>query len=410
MKNFSHRTRLLLALTILLAAAWAGLPAQAGTHAVIEVTTNTDELNNDGDCSLREAIQAANLNTVVDACPAGLGADTITIPDGLYTLTLAPAGEDANQGGDLDVTEDVNIIGTNKAQTIIDGSGADRVFHLIGSTVRIAGLTIRNGFVPSGAQFGGGGIFNDGDSNLVLSSATITGNQSSTASGGLDNAGTAQVSNVLFTDNSGHQGGGLLNTGTLTINGATFYNNTSTLTGGGLDNNDSATITNVTFSGNTSPGGGGMFNDGVNVYLINVTFANNGTALKNNGTIRFINTIVAYSTAGDNCEGNGIFFSLGYNLDSGAACGLDTPTDLQNTNPLLGTLGNNEGPTPTHALLDGSPAIDTGSDAGCPATDQRGAYRPADGDDEDTIKTCDMGAFEYNGVFPTLTLMPIINR
>jgi CSLREA domain-containing protein len=62
----------------------------------IVVNTTDDELNGDGDCSLREAIQAANNDTAVDACPAGSGGDTITIPAGTYTLSITGAGEDAN--------------------------------------------------------------------------------------------------------------------------------------------------------------------------------------------------------------------------------------------------------------------------------------------------------------------------
>jgi CSLREA domain-containing protein len=408
--NLNNRTLRHLLLAALLLCLAAGQPARASVQATtIGVTTTADELNNDGDCSLREALQAANLNTAVDACPAGSGPDIIIIPNGVYALTLAPPGEDANQGGDLDVLEDVTIIGASKAQTILDGNNTDRIFHLVASAARIAGLTIRNGFIPSGAQSGGGGIRNDGDSNLVLSNATLSDNQSYKTGGGLDNAGTAQVNNVLFSGNSGNQGGALLNTGSLLMSNTTLSNNSSTVTGGGLDNNTNATLNNVTFSGNTSPGGGGMFNDGADVYLINVTFANNGTAIQNAGTIRVLNTIIAYSTEGNNCLGTGTYFSLGHNLDSGATCNLDTPTDLQNTNPLLDSLGDNQGPTPTHALLDGSPAIDAGDNLDCSATDQRGAYRPADGN-EDTIKTCDIGAFEFNGVFPILTFMPLIAR
>src|ERR671921_618797 len=67
-------------------------PAHAAT---ISVTTTTDELNADGDCSLREAVRAANLDASVDACVAGTGADMITLPAGTYLLSVAGRDEDA---------------------------------------------------------------------------------------------------------------------------------------------------------------------------------------------------------------------------------------------------------------------------------------------------------------------------
>src|SRR5687768_2397235 len=77
-----------------------GLALDGGTHsvasaAVLTVTTTADELNNDGDCSLREAIRAANLNVQVDACAGRGGTDTINLPGGTYILTLAGVDEDA---------------------------------------------------------------------------------------------------------------------------------------------------------------------------------------------------------------------------------------------------------------------------------------------------------------------------
>src|SRR5437870_3850242 len=87
--------------------------------ATITVNTTEDELTVDGNCSLREAIQAANTDSAVDACPAGSGADTITLPVGTYTLTIPGANEDANQTGDLDNARDLTINGAGAAATII---------------------------------------------------------------------------------------------------------------------------------------------------------------------------------------------------------------------------------------------------------------------------------------------------
>ena len=76
---------------------------RAAHAAVVTVNTTDDELNSDGDCSLREAIIAANTDTAVDACPTGSGADTINLPAGRYTLTVLGAGENAAATGDLDI-------------------------------------------------------------------------------------------------------------------------------------------------------------------------------------------------------------------------------------------------------------------------------------------------------------------
>ena len=92
-------------------ACWPSSPASSCPPrpvdaATIAVTTTVDELNTDGDCSLREAVRAANTNLAVDACPAGQNGqtDTITVPAGTYTLTVAGDDRDA-AGGDLDLPD-----------------------------------------------------------------------------------------------------------------------------------------------------------------------------------------------------------------------------------------------------------------------------------------------------------------
>src|SRR5215470_17970971 len=83
---------------------WTAIPPRAAHATSITVTTTNDELNTDGDCSLREAVRAANLNVAVDACPAGQNdqTDTITVPAGTYTLTIPGDDNDAS-AGDLDI-------------------------------------------------------------------------------------------------------------------------------------------------------------------------------------------------------------------------------------------------------------------------------------------------------------------
>src|SRR5687767_1162009 len=90
-------------LTAFLVAVVSMLSLPVAYAATITVTTTTDELNSDGDCSLREAIRAANLDRGVDACPAGTATDTITLPPGTYTLTIPGGDEDGALTGDLDI-------------------------------------------------------------------------------------------------------------------------------------------------------------------------------------------------------------------------------------------------------------------------------------------------------------------
>ncbi|HEX9441303.1 MAG TPA: CSLREA domain-containing protein, partial [Roseiflexaceae bacterium] len=134
-------------LALLIALAIAAVPAPAAHAATIGVDTNADELTVDGNCSLREAIRAANLNAAVDACPSGSGAasDTITLPPDTYTLSIPGANEDAALSGDLDITGDLTITGALSTTTIIDGGALDRVYDVISGTVTIANVTVRNG-------------------------------------------------------------------------------------------------------------------------------------------------------------------------------------------------------------------------------------------------------------------------
>ncbi len=105
------------------------LPVAAS--ATLTVTTTADELNHDGDCSVREAIQAANLRNAVDACPPGTGHDLIDLPAGTYTLSLAGSGDNAGLTGDLDIVRDLTIRGSNPAATVFDGNQRDRVFDVV---------------------------------------------------------------------------------------------------------------------------------------------------------------------------------------------------------------------------------------------------------------------------------------
>lgn len=105
------------------------------------------------------------------------------------------------------------------------------------------------------------------------------------------------------------------------------------------------------------------------------------------GKAWLVNTIVTNHTTCDCCWANGLMTSGGRNLDSDNTCNLTAAGDQPGVNPVLGALANNGGPTRTHALLSGSPAIDTADSSFCPSIDQRWWKRPS-GDG------CDIGAYE----------------
>jgi CSLREA domain-containing protein len=147
--------RLLFAAALSAGLALAALHAPLARAATITVTTTVDEVNADGDCSLREAIRAANLDQAVDGCAAGAGADTISLPAGNYILTLGGVSEDAALTGDLDITDDLTMIGSGAGNTTVDANGLDRALQITGQSIgQISGVTIEGG--NPGSQAGSG--------------------------------------------------------------------------------------------------------------------------------------------------------------------------------------------------------------------------------------------------------------
>ena len=296
------------------------------------------------------------------------------------SIIMAPATYQENPV----ITINLSLLGSNTAKTIIDGGYITHTVAILDSAavVTLSKVTIRNG-----SASGGGGILNWG--TLTINNCTISGNlassTSSAAGAGIFNyLGTVTINNSTLSGNQGSSnffaGGAICNEGTLVVNNSTRSGNSaggvSGGGGGGIVNYATATISNSTMSGNSgTPAGGGILNSG--------------------GTVTLQNSIIANSTAGGNCSGT--MTSNGYNLSSDGTCGFANTGDLNNTNPLLGPLRNNGGPTKTMALSSGSPAIDAGNPGGCTDNvgnllllDQRGQPRP---DPEDT-GGCDMGAYE----------------
>ncbi|MCH8813757.1 MAG: hypothetical protein IH957_01485 [Chloroflexi bacterium] len=394
-------------------------PASAGALIV----TRFDDPAPDGcapqDCSLREAIIAAN---------AADGSDTIELAAGTYKLEIAGTDEDEAATGDLDIASDLTLTGAGADTTAIDADGIDRVFDITGApvvqtvaepadhfvpdptfTVNISAVTIRNGSLGTD---GGGGIRNS-FSSLTLNETIISDNTAGFA-GGIANLGDDALLTVTDSTINGNSasaptgvGGGIFNDGgSVTINRSTVSANTAALHGGGLFiDGGTVTIDNSTLSGNRANWSGGAVRSNATVFLDYVTITNNtadddgdgtgggGGIAQTAGTFWSGSSIIAGNidpTGDPDCFGA---VSTGwYNLfgEISPGCTLENlpAFDLIGLDPMLGPLADNGGPTQTHALLLHSPAIGLTVDCPPPATDQRGIAR-VEGN------SCDAGAYEF---------------
>jgi CSLREA domain-containing protein len=309
---------------------------QPGHAATIAVTTTVDEINADGDCSLREAVRAANTNLAVDDCDPGEGAqtDTITVPAGTYTLTLVGNDNDAAVG-DLDLrdnaaVDDLVISGAGAATTIIQacaveqllgdcpaGQGvADRVLHVFDLHVAISGVTIRHGRAPiqNGARTGNGIWIQRLNTPAALTLTDVVVTKNGAATDRVEGAGIANwlgvltLTRVIISDNQGSWGGGIHNTfsdasgtATLVMSDSTVSGNTAG-SGGGILNEAAAvaTLTNSIISDNYADtgGGGGVFNFAATATFTGCTVSGNRAAGSGGGgVLRGGGGILNYSNA-----------------------------------------------------------------------------------------------------------------
>ena len=295
-----------------------------------------------GKCTLRAAIDETN------ALPL---ADTVFLPPGTYTLTL---------GSQLTISGDLTLEGAGANITIVQaanqpGVATARVLEVASGTVFLFGVTVRHGKVEWPES--GGGIRNSGV--LDIGSSVIGGNF------------------------AGSVGGGIGNSGSLTLFSSTVSGNTAGQSGGGISNlnaRPSVSVFESTISGNvsTSGGGGGIWSGGEltienSTITANSSSQSGGGIWRTDGTATVVNTIIAANGPSD-CFG--MIVSLGHNLNGEFTCALNGVGDLSGVDPLLSPLQDNGGPTFTHALLAGSPAIDAGDDSFAIGTDQRGFPRP----------------------------------
>jgi hypothetical protein len=266
----------------------------------------------------------------------------------------------------------------------------------------IGPLTVDGGNTSSD----GGGIHNSG--TLTLIGSTLSRNSATSAGGGIYNNGMLAVTESTLSDNStGNVGGGIYNSGTANVTDSTLSGNSAVGAGGGIYNDFGGTlsVTDSTLSGNSAvdPGGGGIANNvASNVTITGSTLSGNnggtggsGGGITNfSGTVSVAASIVADGTSSVDCSGS--ITDAGYNLDDDGSCGFTASTDFSDTRAGLypGGLQNNGGPTQTIALEQGSPALGAVNNLSlCSTPDQRGVARPT---------PCDIGAVEL--VLPAQTI------
>ena len=285
-------------LAFVLAALLAVSPLSVGTlpvahAATITVDSTTNVVADDGVCTVREAITAANTDTASGAtageCPAGVGADTIELDISLtYLLDVV---DNSTEGGNglPSITSEITING-NGSTIQRDALAPDfRIFHLgVGGTLTLNDVTITGGVASGPLVSGqrGGGIYNNGA--VTFSNSTLRGNSASLTGGGIYILGSAIIINnrtisgnsapslqgggiwnrgsfltivdSTISDNSAADGGGIWNRGSLaTVTRSTISGNSATLVGGGIkhEGTDQLTVTDSTISGNSATDGGG---------------------------------------------------------------------------------------------------------------------------------------------------------
>ncbi len=339
------------------------------------------------------------------------------------TASVVTENEADGDGGGLYVQGTATL--TNSSVTGNDAGAVGGGIYISSSgTVNLNGSTVSQNNARDG-----GGIANEGSDTLNMTASIVSGNIADIDGGGIWQAwdGSANISNSTISGNiaggnpngGGGNGGGIYDDwccseGELMITASTISNNTAQGgSGGGIYSENQLVLINSTVSTNDADeDGGGIFVDGsMDMQFSTVT---NNTADDDGGGMWtqgspfvFYANIVAGNGSGGDCHHNDTSVeSFGSNIDSDDSCDFDQTTDQPDTDPLLGPLVANGGPTRTHALLTGSPAIDAVEPPtvvaiqgkvqlpSCPGTDQRGVTRPQDGDDDGTA-VCDIGAFEF---------------
>lgn len=392
--------------------------------AIITVNDTKARIFNDNNCSLSEAITAANTNTVVDQCLAGddaNGSDTILLITDVQIDVLHDT-DGFGRTGTPAITTPIILDGNghtverNESYSCTNNMDDNaNEFRLLRVGEPAGNLDLRNIILKNGCADGtttdsniGGGVLNF-RAILSVSDSIFINNTSTFRGGAVDTTfGVSTITNNLFINNNSNSGGGLSNaTSDTTISSTTFWSNSAALGGGvlntdvfgGQNQNSLLSITNSTFSGNeSSVNGGAIFNqNGIVTSIINSTFSDNTAASEGqaifNGVVASIDVFDSVFNQHDGglseCFNSDTYNESGNLSDnSSGACSANTSLQL-NLAPLMDngctTLLADNTCNRTHALMTNSDAIDPAV-GNLTLTDQRGF---------DALGTRDVGAFEF---------------
>ncbi len=409
-----------------------------------------------GNVTLRAAIQEANALAgdddiilpagVIQLSISGTNEDAAATGDlditSNVTITGAGAGVTFIDFNDLDRLFDIFSGATVTIRDVTLRDGDVALISENGGGIRNAGtLTLEDSQLENLSALGGGAISSTASGNVTIRRTTFTGNSSNGSNGGgaIINSGTLLIEESEFDTNGAvFNGGAIANLGVtadLTLIDSTINDNavsTGTQDGGGLYNlNGTVEIVSSTFSANRARNGAGIWTGGGSsmVTMTNSTLSGNlatfgrggglyvdqsgdlvfsffstitantagsgGGAYMDGGGLVIKNTILADNTGlNSDSEATGSLTSQGYNL-LGNSLSAGMASDILTSDAMLGALADNGGPTMTHVLLLGSPAIDAADPLATETVDQRGLPRPQDFDGDGTPEH-DIGAFEVN--------------
>jgi CSLREA domain-containing protein len=320
------------------------LDAEARTFKVNSTDDIVDAAPGDGKCEIASLNNVCTFRAAVQEANAFAGPDIVKLKAGLYMLTIAGASENDCATGDLDITGDLTITGTGTKNTFINGGKLDRVFHIIGAiSVTISDMTVQNGLATDDGSGDvnnakGGGILNESAGTLTLKGITLSNNAASggvsSNGGGIHNSGTLTITKSILSNSTvcnnaalggGVAGGGIFNSaGTLKIRATTIFNNVAIGVndgyGGGIMNYATLEIRQSTISNNTvsvqgSYGEGGGINNNGTLTIIQSTISNNaaqgvfgdGGGIANGGDLTITTSIISSNIArGSHAGGGGI--------------------------------------------------------------------------------------------------------
>ena len=332
-----------------------------------------------------------------------------------FTMNTTDDADSGGGGGLVTLGGTISLTGGKFEQNITPNQAGAM---LVQSPGTISNVLINN----NGAHDAGGVVAAAQDPPIVFDHVTITNNQATGSAGGIwiVGAGSLNYSDVSGNRAGAHGGGVVLEGSNVRVDHSVVASNmTNTGDGAGiLVPHGGATIENTTVNSNSAHGSGGGIYVGeppsyggysvdpasVDVYFstVDANAALVGAAnihdLFGDSEVSLFGSIIAYPGAQPNC--NAGLNSNGNNIESAHSCALNTTTDLKDTDPLLGALANNGGPTRSQAIAADSPARDFVT-VSCPppADDQRGYGRPVNG-------ACDGGAFEFGATPVTFTPTP----